>query len=170
MDSQGLKDKQKPKSKPKASPKKKKSQSICNKSQEGSIRVTDNTNYFDTVIARINNPTKEVDLKAEINKLFTLCKNHPTKSLSLLCQIYSTSPSYFFERPKQSKGTSLIIQLVSKEAQFYNMFPLMEQEKMFLINEKFINWLKEKQAVLNTEQLKKIQEMTKFVLERIMDG
>lgn len=100
MDSQSLKEKQKPKSKPRASPKKKKSQSISNKSQEGSIRVTDNMSYFDTVIARINNPHIEVDIKAEISKLFTLCKSNSTKSLSLLCQIYSASPLYFFERPK----------------------------------------------------------------------
>lgn len=100
MDSQSLKDKQKPKSRQRASPKKKKSQSISNKSQEGGSLVIDNMSYFDTVIARINNPHIDVDLKAEISKLITLCKSNPTRSLSLLCQIYSTSPSCFFERPK----------------------------------------------------------------------
>ena len=100
MDSQSLKEKQKPKSKPRASPKKKKSQSISNKSDESIKLATDSVSFFDSVIARINNPKIEVDLKAEISKLITLCKSNPTKSLSLLCQIFSTSPSYFFERPK----------------------------------------------------------------------
>lgn len=100
MDSQSLKDKPKPRSKQRASPKKKKSQSISNRSHESADLATDNMSYFDSVIARINNPQIEVDLKAEISKLITLSKSNPTKSLSLLCQIYSTSPSYFFERPK----------------------------------------------------------------------
>lgn len=100
MNSQRIIDKSKPKPRQRVSPKKKKSQSVSNRSQQCADITTDSVSYFDSIIARINNPQMDVDVNTEISKLISLCNSNPTKSLSLLCQIYNTSPCYFFERPK----------------------------------------------------------------------